>query len=137
MLNIREIDGNLVELRAEGKLTREDYELAIPRLEVLMAGRGKLNFLVELVDFKGWEAEALWQDIRFDLKHQQQIGKTAVVGHKTLEKWTTQLTDLIYPAPVKFFEDLELARAWLRGEGPLEDSEAAKLGARAVRAARD
>ena len=40
--------------------------------------------LVRLHDFHGWTAGALWEDIKFDLKHFAHIERLALVGDR---KW--------------------------------------------------
>ena len=37
-------------------------------------------------DFHGWDAGALWEDIKFDLKHFSDIERVAMVGEKKWQK---------------------------------------------------
>src|SRR5579863_8238691 len=73
-------------VRVSGKLTKEDYERFVPEFERLVKEHGKIRVLFEMTDFHGWEAGALWQDIKFDVKHFTDIERLAMVGDKKWEK---------------------------------------------------
>lgn len=62
-------DGNVLEVQVTGKLAHDDYQTFVPDFERLLQKHGKLRVLFEMVDFHGWEAGAVWDDIKFDLKH--------------------------------------------------------------------
>jgi hypothetical protein len=69
--------GEIVILVIKGKLSKEDYDAFVPQLDWLIEKRGSIKLLVELVDFQGWTAGALWEDTKFALKHMrrhQQVG---------------------------------------------------------------
>ena len=53
----------------------------------VIADHGKIRVLFEMRDFHGWEAGALWEDVKFDFKHFSDIERAAMVGDKTWEKW--------------------------------------------------
>jgi hypothetical protein len=38
-------------------------------------------------DFQGWDARALWEDIKWDAKHFNQIERVAMVGDKKWQEW--------------------------------------------------
>ena len=75
-------DGKILMIKLTGKLTKDDYEHFIPEVERLVKQHGKLRMLVQMHDFHGWTAGALWQDIKFDLKHFRDIERLALVGEK-------------------------------------------------------
>ena len=62
---------DILVLRASERLTAVDYEEEfIPLLEKLIKQYGHARVLLYLdEDFQGWEAEALWNDAAFGLKH--------------------------------------------------------------------
>jgi len=72
--------GNILRVRVTGKLTSQDYLEFAPDFERLVRQHGKLRLLVELRDFHGWDAGALWQDVKFDLKHFNDIERVAILG---------------------------------------------------------
>ena len=72
--------GELTHLKLSGKLTKESYESFVPAVEKQIQKHGKLRLLVEMHDFHGWTAGALWEDIKFDTHHWRDIERLAIVG---------------------------------------------------------
>lgn len=109
-------DEKVLPVTASGKVTKEDYEKAIPELEKLLEEHGGLRFFVKLENVTGFELGALWEDLKFDRKHKNEFGKTAVVGDKTWEEWLTRVSGLFFSPEVKFFyADKEgEARDWVK-----------------------
>lgn len=116
MITIEHHRESFLIIRASGRLTKADYEAAIPELELAMSGvRGKPRILILLEDFQGWDAEAIWEDLRFDMKHYDDFGRIAVVGESALEKWMTYFSKPFTGAQVRYFnrERMDEAEAWL------------------------
>jgi hypothetical protein len=108
--------GNIVTLKFKGKVSKSDYEQFVPQLEYLMDGKAKIRLLVELHDFEGWTAGALWEDTKFATRHFNDIERLAVVGEA---RWERGMTIFIRPftmAAVKFFDrqEIDQARQWVR-----------------------
>ncbi|MGW8161890.1 MAG: STAS/SEC14 domain-containing protein [Desulfobulbales bacterium] len=108
--------GNFVEARIIGKLTENDYEIIIPELERRIKEYGRLRLLIELEDFQGWTAGALWEDIKFDFRHFHDIYRIALVGDSKWEKTATLFSKPFTAAELRYFDwkDLEAARRWIR-----------------------
>ncbi|MCV2868440.1 STAS/SEC14 domain-containing protein [Defluviimonas sp. WL0002] len=107
---------NLIVIRATGTLTARDYELGVPELEhALELSEGPLRVMIKLEDFRGWEIEALWRDLKFDYKHWSSFRRIAVVGENALEKWGTILSKPFTKAEMRYFPVSEEANAeaWL------------------------
>lgn len=106
---------NVVDVTASGTLTSEDYDRLVPDLERLAAEHGPLRIYIELSDFKGWTPPALWKDIRFDARHQDDMERIAVVGEERLEEWGTKLSKPFIKADMRFFssDEADEARHWL------------------------
>ena len=62
-------EGKIIEVEVTGKLSKEAYEAFLPATEAKIKEFGKVRMLVILHDFHGWDASALWEDVKFDLKH--------------------------------------------------------------------
>jgi len=107
--------GKVMSLHISGKLAKEDYEHFVPEFERLVKAHGKIRVLFEMVDFHGWNAGALWQDIKFDLKHFADIERLAMVGDKKWEKGMSLFCKPFTTAKIRYFDraDLEAAKAWL------------------------
>ena len=52
----------------------------MPEFERLLRQHGRLRVLVDMSDFHGWEGSAVWEDIKFDIKHFADIERAAMVG---------------------------------------------------------
>jgi hypothetical protein len=110
-----ENDGKLLRVLVSGKLTKSDYEHFVPEFERLVQQHGKLRVLFDMTDFHGWDAGALWEDIKFDVKHFADIERLAIVGEK---KWQHGMATFCKPftkAKVRYFNHSETpeARMWL------------------------
>ena len=104
-----------LEVRVSGKLTHEDYSQFVPAFESMFQRHGRLRVLFEMVDFHGWQAGALWDDLKFDFKHFADIERLAMVGDKRWEKGMSQFCRPFTTAKIRYFEHAELdeARRWL------------------------
>ena len=107
--------GRVLEVHLSGKLTHEDYERFGPEVEDQIKLHGKVRLLVEMIDFHGWQAGALWDDIKFDLKHFRDIDRLAIVGDKKWEHGMATFCKPFTSAKVRYFDaaDEDEARAWL------------------------
>ena len=110
-------DGKLIEVHISGKITATDYEHLVPTVERLVKRHGKIRMLVEMHDFHGWTAGALWQDIKFDAKHFNDIERIAMVGET---KWQHGMSVFCKPftaAKLRYYDHsaIEEARYWLGG----------------------
>jgi SpoIIAA-like len=110
-----ENDGRNLVVHVSGKLTTPDYEIFVPEFERLVRQHGKLRVLFDMVGFLGWEAGALWEEIKFDVKHFADIERIAAVGDR---KWQHGLTTFFKPftaATTRYFDqaDAAEARKWL------------------------
>jgi hypothetical protein len=107
--------GKVLEIMVSGKLTDDDYRRFVPEFERLVREKGKLRVLFHMVDFHGWEAAALWDDISFDLKHFSDIERLAMVGDKAWEHGMSAFCRPFTTATVRYFDRSALAeaQAWL------------------------
>ena len=110
--------GNILEIRVSGKLAKENYDQFVPMAERMIQEKGKVRMLFEMHDFHGWEAAALWEDIKFDIKHFKDIERLAMVGES---KWQQGMASFCKPfttAKVKYFDASEADQAarWLEAD---------------------
>ena len=78
--------GKVLVVHVSGKLEKGDYEHFVPEFERLVQQYGKLRVLFDMTGFHGWGARALWEDIKFDVKHFADLERLAMIGDK---KWRT------------------------------------------------
>lgn len=108
-------EGKILEVRISGKLEHQDYQQFVPEFERLVQKHGKIRVLVEMVDFHGWKGAALWDDIKFDVKHFADIERLAMVGEKAWEKGMSTFCKPFTTAKIRYFDRAAIAeaRAWL------------------------
>jgi hypothetical protein len=110
------LDDNFVEVHVEGRLSKQDYDDFVPRVEKLLEDQPSLGFLVEIESFESWEPQALTKEVAVDPKQRPALGRMAVVGDGPLAEWTTEVSNLVFPSEIRYFtkSDTEDARRWLR-----------------------
>ncbi len=107
--------GKVLDVRVSGKLSKADYQQFVPEVERLIKAHGKLRILLEMHDFHGWEAGALWEDIKFDAKHFNDIERLAMVGETKWESMMSQFCKPFTTAKIRYFDQTKAdeARSWL------------------------
>jgi hypothetical protein len=110
-----EAGGKTVAVTLSGKLTAQDYERFGGELDRLIKQHGKIRVLCTMHDFHGWTAGALWEDIKFDLKHFSHIEKLALVGETKWEQGMAVFCKPFTTAKVRYFDQAKAAEAktWL------------------------
>jgi hypothetical protein len=106
-----EKEGRILLVRARDKLEKADYESFVPEVEQLIQKHGKLRLLLELHNFHGWTAGALWEDLKFDFKHFNHIERLAIVGES---RWQEGMATFCKPftiAQIRYFNQDQLAQA--------------------------
>ena len=103
---LSETKGNLLAVKASGKLTVEDYEQTLlPKLEKLFEQHGRLKMLVEFSDdFAGWASTAAaWDDMKIGLQHAGDFEKFALVGGPEWVGWSAKLFGMFVPGQIRLF----------------------------------
>jgi hypothetical protein len=117
-LNTRSNDGGrFLEVIATGKLRVADYDRFVPAVRSCIDRDGKIAVLLVLRDFEGWTAGALWEDIKFDAKHFNDLQRLAIVGESRWQRGMAVFCKPFTTAAVRFFESEEraLAEKWVVG----------------------
>lgn len=114
-IQIEKETSKVVVIRATGTLTKEDFSHFTPEFEEAIGERGKLYVLFDMVGFDGWKPEGFWEEAKFDIKHNSDIRRLAVVGD---EKWHHALVTIFKPfaaAEVRYFHrgEADEGRRWL------------------------
>ena len=112
--------GKVLVAKLTGKLTEEDYNRFIPDVERLIEKQGSIRMLIEMRDFHGWTAGALWQDIKFDVRHFRDIERLALVGETVRERVIAVFYKPFTTATVRYFDHTETneAHAWVEADLP-------------------
>lgn len=117
MLTMETDDSGVVLIKASGRLSKADYERFVPEFERTVRARGPVRMLIELDDFHGWNLPGLWQELKFDTTHQNDMGRVAIVGDRGWQEWGTRLSKPFFKAEIRYFnrDQAAAARAWLTG----------------------
>ncbi|MFC5864151.1 STAS/SEC14 domain-containing protein [Acidicapsa dinghuensis] len=105
----------MVIVRAMGILAKEDFASFTDEFERQVREHGRLRILFDATRFEGWSSTAIWQEFKFDIEHNRDISRLAVVGGK---KWQEILVVSLKPfafAATRYFEESEMTEAqnWL------------------------
>lgn len=103
---------NVIAIRVFGKLTGEDYRSLVPVLEDRLRQMRQVNLIVELEDFKGWDLDAAWGDLKLGIEHNRRIDRLAVVGHRDWERWMTRIAGWFLHGEVRYFDHGNIDDAW-------------------------
>ena len=98
--------------RLSGKLHHEDYKSFVPAIESFMAAEGKIRLFVQLEDFHGEDLHALWDDLKFGVKHYSDFDRIAMVGERKWQKWLVQVSKPFTKAKMRYFDVCRVDEAW-------------------------
>ena len=114
-LALETLGGNVLRVQVSGKISKEDYEKFVPEVERLIAKTGKIRILLEMQDFHGWSMSAVWEDIKFDMKHFSHIERLAMVGDKQWEGWMAKFCKPFTSAAIRYFDvsQAQEAKTWI------------------------
>jgi hypothetical protein len=119
--------GKILMVRATGRLSKEDYERFVPEVDRLITQHGKIRVLFDMIDFHGWTARAVWEDLKFAVAHFRDIERLAVVGDKAWEHGMAVFCRPFTKAEMRYFDrgEEDEARAWI-GLEPAQSREPAE-----------
>lgn len=118
-IELRQTDsGRIITVLASGTLTKEDYERFVPAVENMIREHGKIRVLFEMHDFHGWEVAALWEDLKFELKHFSDVERLAMVGERKWEKGMAVFCQPFTTAESRYFDssEVDLAKQWVESK---------------------
>ncbi|MCG8650511.1 MAG: STAS/SEC14 domain-containing protein [Pirellulales bacterium] len=98
--------------KLSGTLHDEDYKMFVPKVDQAIAEDGKVRMLAWFHDFHGWDARALWDDIKFSTTHCTKIERLAMVGENQWEAWMAKVCKPFTMANIKYFDVSEIDSAW-------------------------
>jgi SpoIIAA-like len=110
-----EVGGKILVIYISGKLVKEDYPDFVSEFERLVREDGRLRVLFDMTDFRGWDADAAWEDIKFDIKHFADIEQMAMVGDKMWQRDMAVFFKPFTKATIRYFDHTDAADAqkWL------------------------
>lgn len=115
-IEIKQDDGEgLLNITLAGTIDKNDYRALVAEFTRLVGLQGKLRLLLGMTHFHGWDTDAHWEEMKFDIKHLDKIDCLAVVGEVRAQRVIACYFRPFIPAEVRYFEvdDVDEARAWL------------------------
>ncbi|MDO6507739.1 STAS/SEC14 domain-containing protein [Colwellia sp. 4_MG-2023] len=102
-------------IKAQGKLTHQDYEIITPFIESMLTQvrTPTVNVLFDGTELDGWELRAAWDDLKLGLKHGTSFNKVALYGNKKWQAFSVKVADWFMSGEIKYFEKENDAIAWL------------------------
>jgi len=113
---LTDVAGGIVTARIAGKLTQPDLAALQNAAGEILKKQGKVRFLVVVENFEGFQRGGDWGDLSFQMQHDAQIEKMAIVGDKAWEEMALLFTSKgLRKFPIEYFApaDIAKARAWL------------------------
>jgi hypothetical protein len=116
MLSYKEYDNaQAVEIVLEGRISTQEFEALAERLEAFIARHGHVRVLEIVRDFEGMDASALWEDIKFSLRHLKDFSRCAIVANPNTRHLWSSLVAPFMSCDVEHFPpgEEDAARDWL------------------------
>ncbi|WP_118952159.1 SpoIIAA family protein [Taibaiella helva] len=111
------LPSNVVDFRATGNVTREDFEqVVMPEVERLIKKTGKLNYLLILdTPLKEFTFGAWMQDVLLGIKHLTQWNRAAIITDSSGVQHFTQVFSALMPGEFRGFDklDIDVAVDWV------------------------
>lgn len=107
--------GNVLGLRATGRLSRADYlDVLMPHTQTLFDRFSRLRVLFLMDEtFQGWSLGAAWTNTTFDVKHRRDFEKVAMVGApKWEERCVRTAARFLMNGELRTFRHAQLTQAW-------------------------
>lgn len=107
---------NIIYTICSSKLSKDDMEQLMPMARQKIETYGNIRWYFEMKDFSGWEIDAFWEDLKFDLTHANDYEKIAMVGEKSWQEWMTKFMTPFTKADVQYFDfsDRDEAKEWIK-----------------------
>ena len=110
---LKNFPDNVIAISCEGQVTKEDFgEILVPAILEALKQHDKIRlFYKTSASFTGYDAGAIWEDLKIGVEHPTRWERIAVV---TDVDWIVQMMRLfsfLFPCPTKLFTSSEAAQA--------------------------
>lgn len=102
----------MVGIRASGKISGEEFDPVLERLERAVAEHGKVRLLIQVEKLGTFSPGAFMDDGRFSLEHAKDVERVAVVADGLLFASYVQVASKLVPGEVRRFKTKEVDEAW-------------------------
>lgn len=98
--------------RISRPLSREEVKTITDELAGTITARGKIRVLLDLQAFPYEDLGALWEDLKFDVKHAKDFERLALAGGGELENWATRIFGALTFTRCRCFGKDQVEDAW-------------------------
>lgn len=117
IVQMTDLPAGVLGFTAHGQVTARDYEsILIPDLEAAFALNRKLSLVFHLgEDFTGFDAGAMWDDVKFGFRHITGWERIGIVTDVGWIRTMCKMFGFAVPCELKLFHNSELqeARDWI------------------------
>jgi hypothetical protein len=108
---------DLITFKISGVLRRAEVARAEAVAIEAMRSAGKVKFFILIESFQGWDNRDNWEDVSFQMEHDEQIEKIAIVGEKRWQEMAEAFVGKgLRSMDIRYFvpPELALAKAWIK-----------------------
>ena len=102
-------------LEIRGKISLQEEQKYIKKIEDIILEYGEINILVVLDDNANWGVQAGIEDLKWLITHMKNINKIAIVSSSTVWKWLVTIDGFFAPLVgigEKYFDIAKTEDAW-------------------------
>lgn len=110
-------DGAYDTVNVSGILTWKEFEQLHESIDDPTEPGRRLNTLVLLESFEGWDRAAAWGELRYVERNEAILKKVAIVGEQRWrEQWELFMFKGLSPIEIEYYtpDELKLAQLWLQ-----------------------
>ena len=106
----------VAELRVTGRVTQDDMNVILPKLEAFIARHGKIRIVEVIEHFEGFDPMTMYDGMRFDIAHLTDVTHAAVVSDIGWIGMVTRAAAMMMPVTIRMFgmDQIDMARDWAR-----------------------
>jgi len=104
--------GKVIGFVTEDKIDLAQFEALLPEVEALITEHGRINLLFHIKSMKGYGVKEFAADVKFTVKHWNDIGKVAIVSDKDWWGVAARIDNLFTKWEERYFDSSELDKAW-------------------------
>jgi len=105
--------GNCIGFKISGKVSSQDYETLLAKVDEAIAEYDKINLVIVVGDFGGYaDLKAAKADWKFGINQYRHVEKAAFIGEKEWLEWVVKLMDPFTRTEERFFTPDQVDEAW-------------------------
>ncbi|MFC1766787.1 STAS/SEC14 domain-containing protein [Planctomycetota bacterium] len=120
-----ELNDHVATFHATGKLTKQDYHHFTRIVDRLIKEHGFIRIIFEIKNFQGWMPEAIWDNIKINIRHFCHIERLAMVGNTQWERGMCLFCKPFSATQIRYFHEYEAGKAqtWIHAESDTDKTE--------------